>query len=148
MDSIQIQTESLPLCALATLWKWAKSEDSKNITYFGVFTEKLLRSVTFWVTYKFHECPWISTKFGMKHSHCTLIYPCEYGAKSEDSKISPLYLVIFLCENFTKYHFYTMCTNYLKNYHKNGLSNLMRHWLHTQWQSEWTHIHVSSTSTK
>ena len=33
MDSIQIQTESLPLCALATLWKWAKSEDSKNITY-------------------------------------------------------------------------------------------------------------------
>ena len=58
--------------------KMSKIWGFKNITYFGVFTEKLLRSVTFWVTYKFHECPWISTKFGMKHSHCTLIYPCEY----------------------------------------------------------------------
>ena len=33
MDSNQIQTESLPLCALATLWKWSKSEESKNIIY-------------------------------------------------------------------------------------------------------------------
>ena len=80
--------------------KMSKIWGFKNITYFGVFTEKLLRSVTFWVTYKFHECPWISTKFGMKHSHCTLIYPCEYGAKSEDSKISPLYLVIFFVWKF------------------------------------------------
>ena len=46
MDSIQIQTESIPLWALATLWKWSKSEESKNIIYFGVFTEKSLRSVT------------------------------------------------------------------------------------------------------
>ena len=39
MDSSQTQTESLPLWALATLWKWSKSEVTKNITYFGVFTD-------------------------------------------------------------------------------------------------------------
>ena len=39
MGSIQIQTESLPLWALATLWIWAKSEELKNIIYFGVFTD-------------------------------------------------------------------------------------------------------------
>ena len=56
--------------------------------------------------------------------------------------------IFFTQKNFTKYHFYTMCTNYLKNYHKNGLSHLMRHWLHTHWQSEWTHIHALSASPK
>ena len=47
MDFIQIQTESLPLCALATLWKWAKSVESKNIIYFVCFHRQSLRSVTF-----------------------------------------------------------------------------------------------------
>ena len=37
----------------------------------------------------------------------------------------------FNTQKFTKYHFYTLCTNYLKIHHKNGLSHLMRHWLHT-----------------
>ena len=56
--------------------------------------------------------------------------------------------IFFTQKNFTKYHFYTMCTNYLKNYHKNGLSHLMRHWLHSHWQSEWTHVHVTSALPK
>ena len=47
MDFIQTQTESLPLCALATLWKWAKSVESKNIIYFVCFHRQSLRSVTF-----------------------------------------------------------------------------------------------------
>ena len=46
MDSIQTWFESLPLCVHSALWKWSKSEESKNIIYFGVFTEKSLRSVT------------------------------------------------------------------------------------------------------
>ena len=78
MDFIQIQTESLPLCALATLWKWAKSVESKNIIYFVCFHRQSLRSVTFGVTYNYYECPWIPSKFDVKHSHCTLIHPCEY----------------------------------------------------------------------
>ena len=56
--------------------------------------------------------------------------------------------IFFTQKNFTKYHFYTLCTKYLKNYHKNGLSHLMRHWLHTPWLSEWTPAHVPSTSSK
>ena len=46
MDSIQTWFESLPLCVHSALWKWSKSEKTKNIIYFGVFTEKSLRSVT------------------------------------------------------------------------------------------------------
>ena len=35
--------------------------------------------------------------------------------------------IFFFTRKITKYNFYTMCTNYLRNYHKNGLSHLMRH---------------------
>ena len=51
-----------------------------------------LRGVTFGVIYNYHECPWISTKFDVKQSHCTLIHPCEYEQNLRNSKISPLYL--------------------------------------------------------
>ena len=119
----------------------------KNVIYFGVFTDSH-SEVQLWVTYNSNDWPWISTKFGMKHSHCTLIHPCEYEQNLRNQKISPLYLAFFSHKKFAKYHFYTLCTKYLKNYHKNGLSHLMRHWLHTQLQSEWTHIRVSSTSSK
>ena len=42
------------------------------------FHWQVTQKCNLWVTYKFHECPWISTKFDVKQSHCTLIHPCEY----------------------------------------------------------------------
>ena len=148
MDSIQTWFESLPLCVHSALWKWSKSEKTKNIIYFGVFTEKSLRSVTLGSlitimnVHGFH--PNLTWSIPTVPSFIPVNMSKIWGFKNFTFVLN----IFFTQKNFTKYHFYTMCTNYLKNYHKNGLSHLMRHWFHTKWQSEWTHIHALSASPK
>ena len=64
------------------------------------FHWKVTQKCNFGVTYNYYECSWISTKFDTKHSHCTLIRPCEYEWNLRNQKISHLYLANFCVRNF------------------------------------------------
>ena len=148
MDFNQTQAESLPLWVLATLQIWTKSEGTKNITYFGVFTGNHSWSVTFGSLISSMSVhgfqPNLTWSIPTVPSFIPVNMSKIWGFKNFTFVLSKFFCVWF----FSKYHFYTLCTDYLKNYHKNGLSHLMRHWLHTPWQSEWIHIHVPSTLPK
>ena len=75
MDSTQTWFESPPLCALATLWKWSKSDGVKKFHHFSL-KSTLSVCQSLWVHKQQHS--WIPTKLGTKHPWCVLIHSCEY----------------------------------------------------------------------
>ena len=127
----------------------SKIWENKNITYFGVFTDKSLRSVTFGSLITIMNDHRFQPNLAWSTPTVPSFVPVNmseiWGFKNFTFVLSNFFLTH---KKITKYHFYTLCTKYLKIHHKNGLFHLMRHWLDTKWQSEWTHTHVISASLK
>ena len=68
--------------------KMVKIWENKKYHLLWCFHWKVTQKCNFGVTYNYYECPWIPSKFGMMHSHCTLIHPCEYELNLRNQKIS------------------------------------------------------------